>query len=200
MVHCDGYYKKLEADPDFCRKAPETVKILMKHIVMRNKLEAKVAQNEILKGRFHTIAEILSEGAARPLHALKNEADLDKAIDLIIQKAEQKEMDDLSKIAVGHKEVQEIVNQIVPPKAKKTATKAAKVSFDTASSLLQTAFSDGVAESDIPETIGKIDKLSGILQTYKSALTQRQASVNSRGGDNNAATIMADQQSEEVVA
>jgi hypothetical protein len=183
MVHCDGYYKKLEADPDFCRKAPQTVKILMKHIVVRNKLESKVAQNEILKGGFHTIAEILSEGAARPLHALKNEADLDKAIDLIIQKAEQKEMDDLSKIAVGCKEVQEIVNQIVPPQAKKP--KVAKNAFDTATGILQSAFNGGkIAEADITATISKIDKLIGTLQEKKAALLDRQAAANSRGNNN----------------
>jgi hypothetical protein len=196
MVRCDQFYTAMSKDSGFCEKSPETVSRILKHINMRNKLESKVTQSEVLKGSSCPIGQILSEGASRPLHALKG-ADLDRALDLIIKNAEAKEIDDKS-IAVGCKEVQEIVNQIVPPKAKKTATKSTKDAFDEATGILQSAVNNGIPVEDIPATIGKIDKLIRTLETNKAALLDRQAAANTRGGGES--TIMADQQPEEEVA
>jgi len=181
MVRCDQFYAAMNKDRGFCKKSPETVRRILKHIPLMSKIEEKVSQSQILQDSSHPIGEILSENAARPLHALKG-ADLDKALDLIIKNAEAKEIDDQSSIAVGCKEVQEIVNKIVPPKAKKP--KVAKAdAFETATGILQTAFNGGIPDEDIPATIGKIGDLMRTLESQKAALTQRLASVNTR--DNN---------------
>ncbi len=184
MVRCEQFYRAMAENNGFCKKNPETVKRILKHIPLMNNISAKVAQSEILKDSSRPIGEILSENAARPLHALKNDADLDKALDLIIEKAEQKEMDEQPKIAVTYKEVRQIVNQIIPPKPK-TTTRASKDNFDKAKDNIKSAITaDGIPNEDITSVIAKIDDLIRTLEAHKSALTQRQATLNARGSNN----------------
>jgi hypothetical protein len=182
MTRCDPLYEHMKKDKDFCKKFPCTISRIEKHIKVREDIKEKVARSEILKCSSEPFGNILSEGAARSLHSLKNEADYEKAIDLIIQKAEQKEMDNQS-IAVTYKEVQQIVHSIVPPKT----TKAAKGSFDKAKDNITSAFTKGeIPDNAISSTIAEIDELISMLQSHKSALIQRQATSNARASaDNN---------------
>lgn len=189
MVRCDPFYRAMEKNQNFCKKNPETVKRILGHIILMEKLEQKVAQSAILKDSSHPIGAILSEGAARPLRALPSEADLDRALDLIIEKAGNKEMDGLAKIAVTNKEVTEIVRTIMPQKATRASTKAhtpKPADFGTAAANLQSVFDDGeITDEEIASTIGKIETLISTLETHKTSLIQRQATLKARSAATN---------------
>ncbi len=182
MVHCEAFYNHMQKDQDFCRKNPDTVKRIMNHIKLRTILDSEAAKSEILKDSSQPFGSILSEGAGRPLHDL-DETELNKAIALIVQRAEQREMNCDEKISVTSKEVAAIVRQVAPSKAK-AAPKAKKYKIEALEDILQSAFTGGEIPNDaISSTIVKIDTLIRTLEAHKSALTQRQATLNARGAN-----------------
>jgi hypothetical protein len=169
MTRCNEFYSKFTKEGNFCKKYPGTVKRIEKYIDLMEELETEATRSEILCDSSEPIGSVLSEGASRPLYNL-NDADRNKAIKLIIKKAEQKVIDNDERIAVTSKEVNEIVRTIVPPKKSLTPPK------DPVKTRIENAFKD-VSDDAIDATIAQIDELSTVLTDTRRGLVERKAGL-----------------------
>lgn len=73
VVRCADFYKKWEHDPNWCEKCPEAVRLIESYMDLTRKMEADGVPKE-------TTMVGLSERAARPLFAIRDEETKQKAI------------------------------------------------------------------------------------------------------------------------
>jgi|WetSurMetagenome_2_1015567.scaffolds.fasta_scaffold21553_3 hypothetical protein len=178
MTRCDEFYRKFGREGNFCKKYPSTAKRISKFMVLREEIAEEASKSELLNGEDGpNVNEILSEGASRPLASIKTEESHKRAITMIVQCFEQKFMNDAEPLSLTYREVQQIVREIVPPKA----SKASKDKFKMIKTKLDAALKDEIPDEAIDPTIVKIDDIISALQQSKQSLVQRKAALNRTG-------------------
>ncbi|MGB5100892.1 MAG: hypothetical protein WBN94_09895 [Methanothrix sp.] len=171
MVRCDDYYKKYGKKGNFCGKHPDTAARIVTYMHLMPEIEEEAAKSEILKDSSKPIGCILTEGASRPLHSVKDAETQRKVIQQIVKKAEDKTTAG-EKPQLTYKEVDEIVRGFVP-RTPRTA-KPPMDKFETAKTKLKGAL-DNVADTPdaLDSAVTKIDELCSFLQEAKESLRQR---------------------------
>jgi hypothetical protein len=172
MVRCDEFYKKWQKAGNFCAKHPDTAERIDAYLDLLPYFKEMTANSEILSDPSEPMGAIITERASRPLISLKDSEIRQKAIQQIVQIAEQKKIDGQKPI-VTTKEVEQIISKLVPQPQK--ATKAPKASkLDTAKNNLEAALGNvGSTPAAIDEALSTIEELSSFLQATKQKLTQR---------------------------
>lgn len=112
MVRCDKYYELVERVGNHCGKDDRTFDEIIAYLKLKaDKLDAAVAESEILNTGNRAMAHVLTERASRPLIRAKDQNIVDTAIPHIVKQAEENFVNTGNPRVTG-REVEEIVRRI----------------------------------------------------------------------------------------
>lgn len=177
MSRCDEFYKKFAKEGNFCDKHPDTAARIVTYMHLMPEIEEEASKSKTLKDGSKPIGCILTEGASRPLHSVKDAKAQKKIIQQIVKKAEEKKTNEETP-QLTHKEVAAIVREFVPPKKDTKAPKPPMDKFEMTKTKLKGVLDD---VANTPEAIDlavtKIDEMCSFLQAAKESLIQRKESL-----------------------